>query len=129
MLAKDALEIVLGPGPGFYSRLFLVEKAMGGWRPVIDLSHLNEFVQQTPLKMETVASVLLCVREGDFLASNDLKDVCFQIPVHQVSRKLLRFLSGGVVYQFKIRCFGLSTSDGLFTDFLVIAVTDYFHEK
>ena len=43
MLAKDALEIVLDLGPGFYSRLFLVEKATGGWRPVIDLSHLNGF--------------------------------------------------------------------------------------
>ena len=30
MLAKDALEIVLDPGPGFCSRLFLVEKATGG---------------------------------------------------------------------------------------------------
>ena len=38
MLAKGALEIVLDPGPGFYSRLFLVEKATGGWCPVIDLS-------------------------------------------------------------------------------------------
>ena len=44
MLSKDALEIVLDLGPGFYSRLFLVEKVMGGWRPVIDLSHLNKFV-------------------------------------------------------------------------------------
>ena len=74
MLAKGALEITRDPGPGFYSRLFLVEKATGGWRPVIDLSHLNDFVQLTPFKMETVASVLLSVREGDFLASLDLKD-------------------------------------------------------
>ena len=44
MLAKGALEIARDPGPGFYSRLFLVEKATGGWRPVIDLSHLNDFV-------------------------------------------------------------------------------------
>ena len=73
MLVKGALEIARDPGPGFYSRLFLVEKASGGWRPVIDLSHLNEFVQLTPFKMETVASVLLSVREGDFLASLDLK--------------------------------------------------------
>ena len=29
MLSKDALEIVLDPGPGFYSRLFLVEKVTG----------------------------------------------------------------------------------------------------
>ena len=98
MLAKDALEIVLDPGPGFYSRIFLVEKATGDWRPVIDLFHLNGFVQQTPFKMETIASVLLSIREGDFLASIDLKDAYFQIPVHQAFRKLLRFLSGGVVY-------------------------------
>ena len=30
MLAKGALEITRDPGPGFYSRLFLVEKASGG---------------------------------------------------------------------------------------------------
>ena len=95
MLSKDALEVVLDPSPGFYSRLFLVEKVMGWWRPVIDLSHLNEFVLQTPFKMETVVSMLLSVREGDFLASIDLKDSYFHVPVHQSSRKLLRFLLGG----------------------------------
>ena len=57
MLSMNAVEIVLDPGPGFYSRLFLVKKVTGGWRPMIDLSHLNEFVLQTPFKMETVASV------------------------------------------------------------------------
>ena len=115
MLAKGALEIALDPGPGFYSRLFLVEKASGGWRPVIDLSHLNEFVQLTPFKMETVASVLLSVREGDFLASLDLKDAYFQIPIHPSSRKLLRFTSEGTVYQFRALCFGLSTAPQVFT--------------
>ena len=90
MLSKDALEVVLDLGPGFYSRLFLVEKVMGGWRPVIDLSHLNKFDLQTPFKMETVASVLLSVRKGDFLASIDLKDLYFQIPVPQSSRKTAR---------------------------------------
>ena len=101
MLSKDAMEIVLDLDPGFYSCLFLVEKVTGGWRPVNDLSHLNEFDRQTPFKMETIASVLLSVREGDFLAFVGLKDAYFQIPVHQSSRKLLRFLSEGSVYQFK----------------------------
>ena len=77
MLAKGALEIVPDPGPGFYSRLFLVEKATGGWRPVIDLSTLNTFIRQTPFKMETVASVLNAVRENNLLASLDLKDAYF----------------------------------------------------
>ena len=91
MLAKGALEIARDPGPSFYSRLFLMEKASGGWRPVVDLSHLNEFVQLAPFKMETVASVLLSVRVGDFLASLDLKDAYFQIPIHPSSRKLFFF--------------------------------------
>ena len=65
--------------------------------------------------METVASVLLSVREGNFLASIDLKDTYFQIPIHQSLRKLLRFLSGETVCQFKALCFGLSTAPQVFT--------------
>ena len=41
---------------------------------MIDPSHLNEFVLQTLFKMETVSSMFLSVREGDFLSSIDLKD-------------------------------------------------------
>ena len=128
MLAKGALEIARDPGPGFYSRLFLVEKATGGWRPVIDLSHLNDFVQLTPFKMETVASVLLSVREGDFLASLDLKDAYFQIPIHGSSRKLLRFMSEGTVYEFKALCFGLSTAPQVFTR-VFAAVSAWAHAR
>ena len=128
MLAKGALEIARDPGPGFYSRLFLVEKATGGWRPVIDLSHLNDFVQLTPFKMETVASVLLSVRGGDFLASLDLKDAYFQIPIHGSSRKLLRFMSEGTVYQFKALCFGLSTAPQVFTR-VFAAVSAWAHAR
>ena len=115
-------------GSGFYSRLFLVEKATGGWRPVIDLSHLNDFVQLTLSKMETVASVLLSVREGDFLASLDLKDAYFQIPIHGSSRKLLRFMSEGTVYQFKALCFGLSTAPQVFTK-VFAAVSAWAHYR
>ena len=128
MLAKGALEIARDPGPGFYSRLFLVEKASGGWRPVIDLSHLNDFVQLTSFKMETDASVLLSVREGDFLASLDLKDAYFQIPIHRSSRKLLRFTSEGTVYQFRALCFGLSTAPQVFTRvFAVVSAWAHSH--
>ena len=128
MLAKGALEIVPDPGPGFYSRLFLVEKAMGGWRPVIDLSTLNTFIRQTPFKMETVASVLNAVQENDLLASLDLKDAYFQVPVHPSSRKFLRFVSQGTVYQFKVLCFGRSTAPQVFTR-VFAAVSAWAHTR
>ena len=95
---------------------------------MIDLSHLNEFVQLTWFKMETVASVLLSVREGDFLASLDLKDAYFQIPIHRSSRKLLRFTSEGTVYQFRALCFGLSAAPQVFTTvFAVVSVWAHSH--
>ena len=49
------------PSPGYYSRLFVVMKASGSWRPVIDLSLLNLRVLKTSFKMETLQSVLLSV--------------------------------------------------------------------
>ena len=95
---------------------------------MIDLSHPNEFVQLTSFKMETVAAVLLSVREGDFLASLDLKDSYFQIPIHRSSRKLLRFTSEGTVYQSRALCFGLSTAPQVFTRvFAVVSAWAHSH--
>ena len=128
MISKGALERVSNPGPGFYSRLFLVEKASGGWRPVIDLSLFNEFVQQTSFKMETASSVLLSMRKDDFLASIDLKDAYFQIPVHVSSRKWLCFVSNGMVHQFRVLCFGLSTAPQVFTRVLA-TVSAWAHAR
>ena len=39
--------------PGFYSRLFLVPKNGGQWRPIIDLSALNAFIDCPSFTMET----------------------------------------------------------------------------
>ena len=63
MLAKGALEIVPDRGPGFYSRLFLVEKATEGWRPVIDLS--TEHLHSTDTVQDGDCSLRLecCPRE------------------------------------------------------------------
>ena len=69
LLNKGALELAPLPSPGFYSRLFMVMKDSGAWRPVINLSTLNLRIQQTSFKMETLQSVLLSVRPGDWMVS------------------------------------------------------------
>ena len=115
LIAKGAVELAPLPSPGFYSRLFVVWKTSGSWRPVIDLSHLNRFVDVSPFQMETIQSVLLSVRQGDWMASIDLKEAYLQVPVHPASRHFLRFMFRDTVYQFKALCFGLSTAPQVFT--------------
>ena len=115
LIAKSAVELAPLPSLGFYSRLFVVWKTSGSWRPVIDLSTLNLFVDVSHFKMETIQSVLLSVRQGDWMASIDLKEAYLQIPIHPESRHFLRFVAHGQVYQFTALCFGLSTAPQVFS--------------
>ena len=115
LITKDAVELAPLPSPGFYSRLFIVWKTSGSWRPVIDLSLLNRFVDVSHFQMETIQSVLLSVCQGDWMASIDLREVYLQVPVHSDSRRCLRFVAHGCAYQFKALCFGLSMAPQVFT--------------
>ena len=101
LLAKGAVELAPLPSPGFYSHLFVVWKTSGSWRQVIDLSHLHRFVDVSPFQLETIQSVLLSVRQGDWMASIDLKEAYLQVPVHPTSRRFLRFMLRDTVCQFK----------------------------
>ena len=115
MLSKKAIEEVPALDPGFYNRLFLVKKASGAWRPVLDVSKLNEFVSKTKFSMETTQSVLDSIQKGDWMVSMDMKDAYFHIPIHEDSRPFLRFTFNNKVYQFRALCFGLSTAPQVFT--------------
>ena len=125
LLEKGAIELAPLPSPGYYSRLFVVMKASGSWRPIIDLSLLNLKVQKTSFKMETLQSVLLSVRPGDWMVFLDLKDAYSQVPMHPASRK---FLMCGKVYQFKVLCSGLSTAPQVFTR-VMAPVSAFLHHS
>ena len=114
-ISKGVVELAPMPSPGFYSRLSVVWKTSGSWRPVIDLSHLNRFLAPSPFKMETIQSVLLSVRPGDWMVSIDLKKAYLQIPVHPDSRRYLRFVAFGRVYQFRALCFSLASAPQVLT--------------
>ena len=101
--------------PGFYSRLFLVQKASGSLGPIIDLSTLNGYVTSSHFHMETPQSVLHSIRPGDWMISLDLQDAYLQVPVHRDSRRYLRFVVRGKTYQFRVLCFGLTTAPQVFT--------------
>ena len=114
LLRKGAVEPA-PQSPGFYSRLFLVKKASGSWRPIIDLSTLNDYITSSRFHMETPRSVLNSIRPGDWMISLDLQDAYLQVPVHHDSSRFLRFVVDGKPFQFRVLCFGLTTAPQVFT--------------
>ena len=116
MLLKGAIQEVRdSTSLAFYSRLFLVAKKTGGWRPVIDLSYLNLYLDFPTFKMETTQSIRNSLQVGQWTTSLDLKDAYFHVPMAPTVHKLLRFQVLGKVYQFVAMPFGLATAPREFT--------------
>ena len=119
LLNKRAVEPVMNTdSPGFYSRLFTVPKASGGWRPVIDLSALNRHIDCPHFQMETAESIRRSIQPGEWVTSIDISDAYYHVPVAPAIRKFFRFALDGRVYQFTALPFGLNTAPREFTKIL-----------
>ena len=116
LINKNAVEPVDNPNSlGFYNRLFLVPKPNNRWRPILDLSTLNTFLNTGSFKMETPETIRTSLQVGEWVTSIDFKDAYFHIPIHSQSRKYMRCHLQGRSYQFKALPFGLSTAPMEFT--------------
>ena len=63
MLQKNAITEVPPDSPDFYLNVFLVRKASGGWRPVIDLKNLNAHIHAPHFRMFTTRKRRLGVQD------------------------------------------------------------------
>lgn len=108
LLFKGTIENVpcLRQRDGFYSTYFLFPKKEGGFRPVLNLQHLNVFLKCLPFRMVRTVDVLRSVMQGDWFVSVDLRDGYFHVPIALHHSKFLRFSFYGQVYQFRVLPFG-----------------------
>ncbi len=82
MLNKRAIRVVSDGYPGFYSHLFMVpKKGTDKWRPVIDLSTLNNYTLIPHFKMETAELIRASLQPQEWVTSVDLTDAYFHIPI------------------------------------------------
>ena len=88
---------------GYYSRLFLVPKPDGSFRPIIDLMKLNLFLEIPSFNVETLFSLIAALQPQEWITKIDLKDAYHHILVHVNIRKYFRFFIAGKTYQFR-RC-------------------------
>ena len=98
------------------SPLFVVPKSGGGWRPIIDLRQLNQYIDSPHFKMEGLHMLPSLLQQEAYMAKIDLKDAYLTVPVAKDSQPFLAFQGQeGVLFQFKVLPFGLCTAPFTFT--------------
>ena len=86
MLRKGTIKKTQPAQGHFLSNLFLVGKKDGGYRPVINLKMLNQFVPFLHLKIEGLPHLKHIIQEGDWMCKLDLKDAYFSVPFEEVCK-------------------------------------------
>lgn len=102
----------------FISSIFLVPKPDGKFRFILNLKKLNQFMSVDHFLMENYKTVINLLSKDAFMASIDLEDAFLTVPIHPTSRKYLRFIFQGVLYEFWTLPFGLCKSPWLFSKIL-----------
>ncbi|XP_059615632.1 uncharacterized protein LOC132261098 [Phlebotomus argentipes] len=115
LISKGAVEECYPEKNHFISKIFLIPKPDGSNRFIINLKRLNEFIDAPHFKMEDGRTVIRLMSENCYMASIDIKDAYYLIPIHETHKKYLRFLVKGTLYQFTCMPFGLNVAPYVFT--------------
>ena len=102
----------------FLSTIFLRPKKDGTHRMILNLKKLNKFVEYHHFKMESLKHVISMIRPNCFMASVDLQDAYYSVPIHRDHQKYLKFEWQGQLYQFTCLPNGLACAPRLFTKLL-----------
>lgn len=115
LLKSKAIEPSVNEPDEFISNVFVVPKQDGGFRLVIDLRELNQFIECPHFKMEDYRTACSLIRQGDYLAVVDQKEAYHAIPVHKDYQKFLKFKWNHQLYKFTCLPFGLNIAPYYFT--------------
>ncbi|XP_046605016.1 uncharacterized protein LOC124297748 [Neodiprion virginianus] len=99
----------------FISNIFLRPKPDGSKRLIINLKELNTFVITEHFKMEDRKTALRLISPQCFMATLDLKDAYYLIPLAKTHRKYIRFQLDQQYFEFTCLPFGLSVAPLVFT--------------
>ena len=118
LLEKGVITKV-SPRPGqILSSIFLRPKKDGSHRLILNLKRFNEAVRLYHFKMDSLSTITKFVTKNCFMASVDMKDAYYSIPIKSSDRKFLRFIWEGNLYEFTCLPNGLSCAPRIFTKLL-----------
>ena len=73
--------------------------------------------------METLKNVKDLLQQGDLLVKIDLKHAYYSVNIAAESRKLIRFMWDGNLYEYTSLVFGLGPAPRVFTKILKVPIT------
>nr|CAH7751248.1 unnamed protein product [Callosobruchus chinensis] len=94
----------------FLSSYLLRQKDNGEFRFILNLKKLNEFISSPHFRLEDIRMVKNLITKNCFLASVDLKDAYFLVPIFKNHRKYLRFIFHNKIFEFPCLPYGLATA-------------------
>ena len=90
---------------------------------ILNLKKLNLYATKAHFKMDTLHTITKLIEKDCFMASIDLKDAYYSVPITRTDRKYLRFLWQGTLFQFTCLPNGLSCAPRKFTKLLKPALS------
>ena len=115
LLEKRVLKPVKEAGKGYVSSIFLREKKNNQHRLILNLKNFNKHVTHRHFKMDTLNTKLGMLRKHCYVASIDLTDAYYSVPVATVDQKYLMFQIEGIRYKYVCLPNGLSPAPRIFT--------------
>ena len=82
---------------GFFSNLFTKRKSDGSYRSILNLKNFNNFCEKKKFKMCTLRQVIQLITPNAYMASLDIEQAYFSIPIHENHKKYLKFSWGGEI--------------------------------
>ena len=120
LLKKKAIEECILDPEGFISGVFTRPKKDGSRRMILNLKKLNQYVKYKHFKMESVQHVINCLKPNMYMASVDLKDAFYSVPVAKKHQKYLMFIFKDKTYKFVTMPNGYGPAMRLFTKILKV---------
>ena len=102
----------------YISNVFIRPKKDGSHRLILNLKQLNRSVEYHHFKMENLKNAITLMTPNCFMATIDLKDAYYSVPVNVNHRKYLRFIWKNQLFQYTCLPNGLSSAPRLFTKIL-----------
>ena len=109
LLNKGVLEET-DPSYGQYvSTIFLRKKKNGSYRLILNLKGLNASIEYQHFKMESRTCAIQLMKKNCYMASIDLTDAYYTVPVAVEHRKYLRFFWRNRLFQYTCLPNGLAS--------------------